>query len=299
MTNRIVDAHNHPNWHGMDVDRHVANMDTHGIARTWLLSWEIPAGELEVVPHYQAVLDPRQRGLTLSMIIDALKQYPGRFIGGWAPDPRERSARDKLTAAVAIHGIQVYGELKCRMHYDNPDAIAMFHHCAALRLPVVFHLEAPECRLRQQCRGPREWPEWYGGDITVVDRMCRLCPQTTFIGHGPGFWREISGGAARNSQVYPDGPVRPGSRLIKLLRKHANLYCDLSAGSGCNALTRDAEHAGNFIRTFQDRILFGRDAFDDRLHKTLQALRLDKPITEKILFRNAEKLLNTAPERLK
>ncbi len=44
---RIIDAHNHPDWHGHHLERFLANMDAHGIARTWLLAWEAPAGEYE------------------------------------------------------------------------------------------------------------------------------------------------------------------------------------------------------------------------------------------------------------
>ena len=41
----IIDAHNHPDWHGHNLDRFLQNMDEHGIDRTWLLSWESPVDE--------------------------------------------------------------------------------------------------------------------------------------------------------------------------------------------------------------------------------------------------------------
>ena len=47
--------------------------------------------------------------------------------------------------------------------------------------------------------------------------------------------------------------------LTNLLREHPNLYCDLSAGSGANALMRDREHAARFIEDFSDRLLYGCD----------------------------------------
>ncbi len=43
------------------------------------------------------------------------------------------------------------------------------------------------------------------------------------------------------------------------MRKYPNLYGDISAGSGCNALTRDPEYAVKFMTEFQDRLLFGLD----------------------------------------
>jgi predicted TIM-barrel fold metal-dependent hydrolase len=294
---RTIDIHNHPNWQGHDTDALVADMDRNRIAQTWLLSWEMPAEEFEAAPHYYDRLDPRaaasprEAGLPLWMVVEGMQRHPGRLIGGWAPDPRDRHARARLQAAVALHGIRVYGELKCRMRYDSPDAISMFRFCAALRLPVLFHLEAPAYRLRRQSAAPYPWTEWYGGEIGVVDTMCRLCPDTRFIGHGPGFWRELSADDGESDQPYPDGPVGEGGALPRLLRTHANLYADLSAGSGGNALKRDRPHARRFLDEFQDRVMFGRDTFNCDLYDILVGLRLPQKIMRKILYGNAGKIL--------
>jgi predicted TIM-barrel fold metal-dependent hydrolase len=45
----------------------------------------------------------------------------------------------------------------------------------------------------------------------------------------------------------------------RLFRRHSNLYGDLSAGSGFNALARDPAQAARFLNEFQDRLLFGTD----------------------------------------
>ena len=44
-----------------------------------------------------------------------------------------------------------------------------------------------------------------------------------------------------------------------LFRRYANLWADLSAGSGYNALARDPEYAAKFLTEFQDRLMFGTD----------------------------------------
>jgi predicted TIM-barrel fold metal-dependent hydrolase len=41
--------------------------------------------------------------------------------------------------------------------------------------------------------------------------------------------------------------------------KHANLYGDLSAGSGAWAISRDLEFGREFLIRRQDRIMFGTD----------------------------------------
>jgi len=294
MSRRIIDIHNHPSWNWHTTDVLVANMDELGIERTWLLSWELPKGEIDVELYSYESLDPRGVGIPLWQVVDGLQKYPERFIGGWAPDPRDRTARGRLYAAVRMHGIRVYGELKCRMRYDDPDAIAMFQYCSELHLPVLFHLQGVECAPEAPERiskSPFDWPSWYGGDISVVENMCRLCPQTQFIGHGPGFWRAISGDADQVRGAYPEGPVVTGGRLAEVLRKHENLHCDLSAGSGLNALNRDLEHAKGFVEEFQDRIMFGRDSFDLDQLALLEKLQLSDQTMEKILHVNGENLI--------
>src|SRR5437868_631249 len=79
-----------------------------------------------------------------------------------------------------------------------------------------------------------------------------------------GFWREVSGDASVR-EMYPHDPVQPGGRLPGLLDQFPNLWCDLSAPSGLNAMSRDPNHARRFIETYQDRVLFGRDYWDDAL----------------------------------
>lgn len=292
MKPSVIDVHNHPNWHGHNLEALVRNMDEHGIEKTWLLSWEQPAREYaQACPGYYAHMDPRGVGAPLDLVVQGLERFPGRFVGGWAPDPRDRFARARLEAAVRIHGIRVYGELKCRMRYDDPDAIAMFRFCGELGLPVLFHLQCDAHAVAKQAAGRDVWVEWYGGDFAVVETICESCPGTRFIGHGPGFWKEISGDAATTDASYPTGPVVPEGRLSRALRRYPNLHCDLSAGSGCNALARDLDHARAFVREFQDRILFGRDYFDARQFEVLDRLDLPGEIEENIYRRNAERLL--------
>ncbi|MBN2450723.1 MAG: amidohydrolase family protein [Lentisphaeria bacterium] len=292
MTGTIIDCHNHPNWHGHDVDALVRNMDELGIAQTWLLSWELPRAEYDqACPVYYRSMDPRGIGASLELVLEGLRRHPGRFIGGWAPDPRDRWARARFRAAVEIHAIRVYGEFKCRMRFDNPDAIAMYRLCGELRTPVLFHLQCSAADVETQAANPNAWVEWYGGDLAVVATICRQCPETVFIGHGPGFWREISGDSEQDPATYPKGPILPGGRLIEVLRQCPNLFCDISAGSGANGIGRDLEQGRQFCLEFQDRILFGRDYFDRRQMEVLESLDLPEEVLRKIHRGNAMVLL--------
>lgn len=81
--------------------------------------------------------------------------------------------------------------------------------------------------------------------------------------------------------------------MPKLVRRYPNLYGDLSAGSGCNALTWDEAYAIRFLDEFQDRLLFGTDicAPDTAtpLVGFLLKLRGEKKITEEVFTRIARK----------
>ncbi len=85
-------------------------------------------------------------------------------------------------------------------------------------------------------------------------------PRLRILGHGPAFWAEIAKVEDnRDRQGYPDGPVREEGRVAGLMRQYDNLYGDLSAHSGYNALARDRDYAVQFVNEFQDRLLFGTD----------------------------------------
>ena len=68
----LIDAHNHPNWHGHDAARILKNMDEQGIDQMWLFTWEVP--EDEYSPSYHRVLPPGGLGIPLE---DVLQVGPG------------------------------------------------------------------------------------------------------------------------------------------------------------------------------------------------------------------------------
>jgi predicted TIM-barrel fold metal-dependent hydrolase len=286
---QIIDAHNHPDWHGHNLEKFLRNMAQYGIEKTWLFSWECPADEYD--PAYNNVFLDSSEGypIPFSRCLDYQQQAPGKFVLGYAPDPRRPDAIDRLEAAVAIHGVRLYGELKLRMMFDNLDALRVYRYCGAHGLPVTVHIDYEFDTGRKYPRP--NW--WYGGGIEPFERALRACPETIFIGHAPGFWAHISGDELYAQAIYPTGPVLPGGRLTELFRAYPNLYADLSAGSAYTALTRDRAFTTDFLLEFQDRLLFGRDYFDGRMQELLNSLNLPEAILTKLFAGNARKL---APE---
>jgi predicted TIM-barrel fold metal-dependent hydrolase len=208
---------------------------------------------------------------------------PGRFLLGFCPDPRRPDAIERLLSVIGLYDISICGELKLRMMYDNPDAIRMYRVCGEHGLPVLIHLDYE--------LGGGSWPYWYGGGIDALERVLALCPETNFIGHAPGFWAHISNDALYQSEAYPKGTVIRGGRIERMLEKHPNLYCDISARSGHNALSRDLDFTREFLTTWQDRVLFGRDYYDGIHQELLERLELSKEVLVKIQYVNAKSVL--------
>lgn len=284
----IIDAHNHPDWHGHNFEKFIANMDVNHIDVTWLLTWECPNDEHDpafnpVMPGCGLEMGP----LPFSRCLSYVERAPQRFVLGFCPDPRRPDSIDRLKAMKEIYGVRVCGELKLRMTYDNPDALRMFRFCGKEGLPVIVHID-------YEFDAGRPYPRpswWYGGGIEALERAVKACPDTVFIGHAPGFWAHISGDDKFDKESYPAGPVVSGGALPGMLRAFPNLWCDLSAGSGWNAMNRDHDFARNFLIEFHDRVIYGRDYFDSRHQELLNSLGLPVETLEKIYCGNALRLV--------
>jgi len=293
----IIDAHNHPDWYGYTFERFIANMDKYNIDKTWLLTWEAPKDDYVpesvavfplAVSRYEETGVANSGPVPFSTALEFKRRAPDRFVLGYAPDPRLPDAISRLKGAVLMYGVQVYGELKLRMMYDNPDAIDMYRACGELGLPVTLHFDYASAT-----RTGREFPRrswWYGGGIDTLERMLQACPETNFLGHAPGYWCHISNDDKGLTAAYPKGDVIPGGEIERLLDKYPNLYCDCSAGS-CNiALTRDSEYTKKLVMAHPDRFLYARDYFDNVHQEMWNSLGLPQDVLDMVYYKNAERL---------
>lgn len=286
---RKIDSHQHVFWHGRDDAGLIADMDEQGIEKAWLLTWKLTPVEDE--KRWHGILNPlnlradgSHAGITLRDLITARDRYPDRFELGYCPHPLLGNAPELLRAAVKIHGVRVCGEWKFRVPFDDPRCIELFRVAGELNLPVVLHLDVPYL-------GGQYDPSWFGGTVDNLERALVACPDTIFIGHAPGFWREISGDADECAEAYPRGAVTPGGRVTQLLEKYPNLYADLSAGSGRFALERDLEFTAQFMENFAEKLLFARDYYGGELQEVLDVIEVSPRAIQQIYYGNALKLL--------
>lgn len=225
-------------------------------------------------------------------------QRPDRFVWFCNVDPRqgqfnENADLEYIVGHYKALGAKGLGELTTPMPADDPMMDNLFSACERLDMPVLIHI-APKLG---DCYGIID-------DLGLprIERMLKKHPDMKLIGHSAAFWSEISGDNTdeiRNS--YPTGKVKEGGRLPQLMREYGNLYCDLSAGSGANALMRDPEYAARFIEEFADRILYGADVcatvntfqydFDAFLTKMVNDGYVSQTNYEKIIRLNSAKLL--------
>jgi predicted TIM-barrel fold metal-dependent hydrolase len=294
MDMKLIDSHQHVFWHGRDDKGLLADMDKYGIERAWILSWEEPGDETG--SNYSAVLDPRYRGygtpapaLPLAAVYEVAQRYPDRFIAGYCPHPLDPEAVGKLTAAIKILGVRVCGEWKFCIHFDDPRCLEIYKVAGQYGLPVVLHLDSPY----MPPKGGKYVgnTRWKGGTIFNVINACKLCPETNFIGHAPGFWREITGDADERAESYMKPPRVPGGRLEALLEETPNLYADLSAGSALYALKMDPEYSRQILIKHADRFLFARDYYGGDMLEFLKSLNLPDDVWQKIGRGNAERLV--------
>ena len=94
--------------------------------------------------------------------------------------------------------------------------------------------------------------------------------------------------------------MTPGGLTDRYLRDYPNMFADLSAGSGENAFKRDPDHAREFFKRHQDKLLYGSDCTDvtaetavcsgARQIAQIRQFSPNKAVERKVLFENAKKL---------
>ena len=177
-----------------------------------------------------------------------IERRPGHFVRSISLDPALPDAGRMLREALT-GGAHSIGELKFHLALDSPEMQRVYDIAAELHAPVMMHIQTfPHFA--------GELP--YNTGYTEFDKMLRAHPRTTFVGHGDLFWAHISA-FVPTDRGYPDGPVKPGGLTDRWLSEFPNLYGDMSANSGNNALSRDPEFSRGFIARHKDKLIFGSD----------------------------------------
>ena len=174
---------------------------------------------------------------------------PGRFTWFSSADVTKPEAEAALTEAVK-DGARGFGEMKFHVAADGPELRRMYALAAELSVPILIHFQEVD-------HFPNEGT-WSTGFARTFEGILKAYPKTTFIGHADAFWANVSADY-HNEAAYPAGPIARGGITDRLLGDYANLYGDLAANSGNNAMTRDPGFTAGFLDRHQNKLIFGSD----------------------------------------
>jgi uncharacterized protein len=225
-TESILDLHQHTNFNGRTNEQLLAHQMWHQVTTTVLL----PGA-----------------GWFLSEIGDngscAVMQaaYPKLFRRFACADVAESRAVDVLCENIRGGAIGI-GELKFPVAVDSPGMHRALKLAEQLNVPVLMHFQNGT----------------YEKGLERLPALLRMYPRVNFIGHAQTWWANISADLNPHD-LYPRGPVKPGGLTDRVLSDYPNIYGDLSADSGLNALIRDPDFTRDFVFRHSRKLIWGSD----------------------------------------
>jgi uncharacterized protein len=272
----ILDLHQHTPYNNRPRDLVLAHQERHRVKTTVLLPGEgwmlkVTGGNRDCAAFQAAHTD--------------------RYVRFATADAAESRAIDVLRGNIERGAIGI-GEMKYHVAVDSPEMHRVYKLAEEMQVPVLLHFEH----------------EMYNTGFERFDKLLKAFPKVNFIGHAQTWWGNISAGL-NPVDLYPKGPVKPGGLTDKLLGDYSNLYADLSAGSGLNAITRDPEFYRGFVARHSAKLLWGSDCdchdgkgggISSGLCLAEQSLALLRKLTpdaatyRRIVYGNAARLLKLA-----
>lgn len=256
----------------INMDQMIKSMEKRGIDKSVLMSSSAKDIDLLSNDELRQICQESDSFYYMSMV-------------DFGQDINKQLKREKDLGSIGL------GELVYNKAFNSPEIYKLLQAAEKLEMPVLFHL-SPQIG------------KYYGvydlKGLPYLEEALKRFKNLIFIGHSQAFWCEISKYDDKNSAFrdsYPKGPVDEG-RIGELMRKYPNLYADLSANSGANAIMRDKDYGISFIKEFSDRLFFGTDTFnkdqefplDSYLEKLGQEGLIDKEDLEKIYYKNFERV---------
>ena len=235
----IIDIHQHLGYSGRPNDVLIAHQRAIGATQTILL----PAGRVTTGPSthggvangLQAQARGNEEGYQFA------RAHEG-FLFGANEVPDLADATREIEQYLK-RGAKVIGEQKFGVECDSPEMQRIYALAGEYDVPVLMHWQF----------------KMYNYGFERFHRMLEKFPRVKFIGHAQMWWANIDRNHTEPSVSYPKGPVTAGGLTDRYLSDYPNMYGDLSAGSGLNALTRDEDFAREFLRRHRDKLVFGSD----------------------------------------
>jgi len=277
----IIDIHQHTDYMGRTDAQLIAHQKALGATTTFLLPAGTPAFGFST---HKGTTNGLQAQCSGNEACYALaKKHPKAFKFGANEVPDLPGATQEIEKYLKL-GAPLIGESKFGLECDDPAMQAIYQLAHEYRVPVLMHWQY----------------RMFNYDFHRFHTMLEKYPDVNFIGHAQTWWANIDKNHTDQSVLYPKNKVTAGGLTDQLLTKYPNMYGDMSAGSGLNALLRDEDHARDFLERHQNKLLYGSDCLDADGHgpncqgaQTIAAIRKlapSKMIERKLLYDNATKL---------
>jgi predicted TIM-barrel fold metal-dependent hydrolase len=280
----IIDIHQHVGYSGRADDVFFAHQRNMKVTRTILL----PAGrDMNTPTTHEGISNGLQaKALGNEACYQFAQSHGGKktYLFGANEVPDAPGAIKEIERYLR-RGAVVIGEQKFGVECDSPEMQRIYALAAEYRVPVLMHWQY----------------KMYNYGFERFHRMLSKFPHTNFIGHAQTFWAHIDAAYVDDTKnLYPKGKVKPGGLTDQYLSDYANMYADLSAGSGLNAFRRDEEHGRAFIARHQDKLVYGSDCNDlvgtipgcqgAQTIAEMRKLAPNRQVERKLLYENARRV---------
>ena len=277
----IIDIHQHVGYSGRPDEVLLAHQRAIGVTTTILL----PAGRPVKTP---STHDGVANGLQAECLGNEAcyrfaRAHSKQFRFGANDVPDIDGATVEIERYLKRGGV-IVAEQKFGVECDSPAMQKIFELAQTHRVPVLMHWQF----------------KMYNYGFERFHKMLEKYPKVNFVGHAQTWWGHIDKQHIDQTVMYPKGAVTPGGLTDRYLTDYPNMYGDLSAGSGLNALTRDEGFTRDFLARHQNKLVFGSDCNDRdgggpkclgaQIIAAITRLAPSKAVERKLLYGNAKKL---------
>jgi predicted TIM-barrel fold metal-dependent hydrolase len=277
----IIDIHQHLGYSGRPDSVLLAHQRAIGATTTILL----PAGRVATRPstHGGVANGLQAEALGTEACAQFVRTHRRAFLFG-ANDVPDLDGATREIERYLKRGAVVIAEQKFGVECDSPEMQKIYALARAYDVPVLMHWQF----------------KMYNYGFERFYKMLEKFARVKFLGHAQTWWANIDRNHTDQSVLYPKGPVTPGGLTDRYLSDYPNMYGDLSAGSGLNALTRDEEFTRDFLTRHRDKLLFGSDCNDRdgggpnclgaQIITAIRRLSANRQIERALLYENAKRV---------
>ena len=277
----IIDIHQHLGYVGRPDDILIAHQRALGITTTILL----PAGRpVNTASTHQGTANALQaQALGNQDCYRFATNLSKEYLIGANEVPDLEGAGKEIERYLELGGV-VIGEQKFGVECDSPAMQRIYQLAQTHDVPVLMHWQF----------------KMFNYGFERFHNMLEKYPKVRFIGHAQTWWANIDKNHHDQTVLYPKGPVTPGGLTDRYLTDYENMFGDLSAGSGQNALTRDEGFTRDFLARHHNKLIFGSDCNDHegggakciggQTIATLRRLAGTREIERQLLYENAKRV---------